>query len=238
VIGLRTSFDWSKINFKNLRVEYEQGRITVPKIAKRLGISTTSVLRKFKAEGIKTRGRTKLVDFRKQRRLAYILGVIHGDGWATFCERTKRYEIGLASKDKNFAEKFASALQDLGLKVYFGYQKKRELWRVSANGKELKLWVDRNPLPNFKEQELMVAYIEGFYESEGSTKNIVFTNTNKERLLRIKVMLSKLGIESRLQGPYFNSGGTEYYFLYVLKQSQRKFKELIKPVNKYNSGGG
>ena len=120
--------------------------------------------------------------------LAYILGVIVGDGcvgeyikkWGG--EEKKHYEIKLGVVDYKFAKRFASALRKIGLhpnlwkdkKVKKGRENEQKLWHVVAYSKTfvrffLSLKSDWDEFEKFvrscpKGKEM---FLRGFYESEG-----------------------------------------------------------------------
>ena len=169
------------------------------------------------------------IDFSKKTVLAYIKGVCDGDGWATYCDSTKRYEIGLQNTSKIFVEKFKHALDSVGKTAFFGKRNKKS-WRTAVNGKLLQKWVTEQDVSCFKTDEEIVAYLEGFYESDGVTKYPCYTKANKELLENVKRMLKKFEIKSYLEGPYTNNYDTKYYFLRIAANSVTKFSKLINPV--------
>jgi len=120
--------------------------------------------------------------------LAYILGVIVGDGCVG--EYIKKrgdkestcYDIKLGVADYKFAKRFASALRKIGLhpnlwkdkKVRKGRENEQKLWRVEAYSKTfvrffLSLKSDWDEFEKFvrKCPNGKVMFLRGFYESEG-----------------------------------------------------------------------
>ena len=137
--------------------------------------------------------------------LAYVLGVIVGDGCVG--EYTKKwggeekihYEIKLGVVDYKFAKRFASALRKIGLhpnlwkdkKVRKGRENEQKLWHVVAYSKTfvrffLSLKSDWDEFEKFvrkcpKGKEM---FLRGFYESEGH--HGVYVYRNKKGIRRVR----------------------------------------------------
>ncbi len=192
--------------------------------------------------------------------LAYILGVIEGDGYVT--KFRGKYRIGLNVTDKNFANSFIKSLRSIGLNPsYFeinpsnGYGKLKQ-HVVSSYSKIFVLWYKKLNLNDLKsllkEEKHVIAFIKGFYEAEGSFYirksdykyvSIRMFNTNKELLNLIKNLGIKIGFNFNLNGPYQNNHSTfnknpkqMYNLSTAVKSDVFKFMDLIKPCIK-NSGG-
>ena len=181
------------------------------------------------------RGRVVNVDFSKKSDLAYIKGVLCGDGWTYNNKKTWKYNVGLGCKDKEFALKFKASLEKIGLRMWFGYDEKHG-WRTIGNSKLLYLWNENTNYDGFKTKKEITSFLEGFYESDGTSSltNIQYCNTNKALLLATKKYLDVFDIETTLQGPYKNNHNSTYYFLRVKSKYINKFKTLINPINKFN----
>ena len=180
--------------------------------------------------------------------LAYVLGVLLGDGsvYVRHKPDKRTYHIQLNVKDKEFAEKFARALQEIGLRpsplrfVGKGY------YQVMATSKNFYEWYRslcfevgspdlekiRSWIKGFENH-----FARGFYESEGSISFHKFGklrarigNRQKERLLMVKNILEKCyGIKSHLCGP-----GKHNYFELVIYGDERvsKFLTITRPCIK------
>jgi len=93
-----------------------------------------------------------------------------------------------------------------------------------------------------KDKTFIASFIKGFYESEGTCvkgKNLVrMSNTNRELLNLISGLLLKIGIDSRINGPYTRNGmryskNFQEYRLNINKQEDSKiFFQLINPCIK------
>ena len=122
------------------------------------------------------------------------------------------YIVGLTVKDKQFAVEFAKALQSIGLHPQVRkIGKKKQYWKCEASSKQLVIWhknrtfVDLRQMLNTKERK--VAFLKGFYESEGSYYldqrakhfRLAISNTNKEITEMIQEIITSLGIHSKIQ---------------------------------------
>lgn len=183
---------WEKQR-EQLRVMYIGKKMTGTEIAKELGINSHLLyiwLRKFKI----TQGRGKKhshirPDLLPSSNLAYILGVLHGDGcvvnYPTKIRRgDKIYNIfinyvALLCKDKPFALSFFNALQSIGLKprLRTAVINSRNYFRTVASNKEFVLWYKELKFnPNFysilldkylNDDEKIIAFLRGYFESDG-----------------------------------------------------------------------
>lgn len=189
--------------------------------------------------------------------LVYILAVLWGDGNGGYLYNhvNNKYDIAFRSKDKKFADEVFEAFKRISLSPSMSI--------VDYSGKEY--WVNRNPqyavyasskkfVQWFREvnydklreivlssKSTAIAFIKGFYESEGSLHRkdwyINIYNTNK-RLLEICIDALKLiGFETSLRGPYYcDTYRKGKYILYVRKKESNKttdrFLTVINPCIK------
>ena len=205
-------------------------------IGKKLKFCATTIMRHLKSMNVDIRSdHAKQIDFSKKEHLAYIEGVLCGDGWAYNNKKTFRYFIGIDATDKEFVTKFKKSLEDVGLNIWFG-KSKDNCWRALGNSKLLYLWHNEKPHRGFNTDKEKRAFLEGFYESDGTSnpKNLQYCNTKKDLLLLTKEYLDHFNIENTLQGPYKNNRGTKYYFLRIRSRSKDDFMGLIHPINKFN----
>jgi len=180
--------------------------------------------------------------------LAYILGVIFGDGYISIYKRDDgtSYKIGLNVKEKKFALEFMSALRQIGLNPNMCFDSKY-FYRVSCANKVFVEWFKNQTLNDVKhfievDKFFIIYFIKGFYESEGTCikgRNLIrISNTNCKLLNLISTLLSKLKIESKINGPYIRntaySKNVHEYQLNINKQKDsEKFLKLINPCIKY-----
>jgi len=147
--------------------------------------------------------RPRLVELRPCPELAYVIGVVLGDG---FCTHTNRsYPIGLRAKDKEFVEEFARCLSIIIRRPLKVGLDKRRLHYVRTSSRELyellRKPADMERLKPFVEhcEECMAAFLRGFIDSEGhidSHRVIYVFNTDIELLQYVRELLGVLGIQS------------------------------------------
>lgn len=140
------------------------------------------------------RDTTLIIDLQNPQ-MAYIMGVLKGDGSIFYSRKQSRYGIRLGTMDKPFAERFSEILRGLGVnsKVYGPYfmkttEKQRlpdgrlirhinPIYYVQGDSKMIYEWYSaRFTGPNsYGEIELYLdtpekirLFLKGFYESEGS----------------------------------------------------------------------
>ncbi|NJF25928.1 LAGLIDADG family homing endonuclease [Thermococcus sp. Bubb.Bath] len=180
----------------------------VRKISEELDVkvSKATVLRWCKGTH-NTFNKMKRVNLDSSPALAYIIGVYFGDATATKGAEYK-YNVKLKVVDKEFADAFAEALKDIGLKPRSGFENDRTRsgrWYVETSSKSLYLY-----LKGSKERLFEVAtkypreFLRGFFDSEGSaiiTRNrirVEACNYNKEVLEFCQELLNGLDIYSKI----------------------------------------
>lgn len=178
--------------------------------------------------------------------VAYVIGVIKGDGYIT-----RHYTIGMAVTDKPFADSFADSLRKIGLspKIHIHQPhngvSKLPQWRVVAHSKMFYEWL--TSMPQYKYEGIIEKYpkefLRGFYESEGScyrtgNGNVVsFCNTNPDVLIKIRSSLIALGFSPskmyrrKNDRGCWNSGDLYIVQLFRSREAE-KFIETINPVIK------
>jgi len=111
------------------------------------------------------RGRLNIVNLEHSDTLAYILGILDGDGSVYFNEQKFTYKVILGVKDEDFAVSFATALNEIGLrssqcidsKGTFYVQAYSKMLCTYYLQREWEKWIPTYP----------IGYVRGFYESEG-----------------------------------------------------------------------
>ena len=154
--------------------------------------------------------------------VAYLLGIIEGDGSVFAHPLGRQYNVTLeiAGYDRAFADSFADALRRIGLRpTYFGRQQKIGARTVGVQGKSVlfvKWWqglgFDGVRRYVSESRERTVAFLRGFYESEGSCSHdkrpgrslcVWFSNGDEELLLFVRGLLANIGYNfgmSRMAG--------------------------------------
>ncbi|MBA7503759.1 hypothetical protein ES706_02380 [subsurface metagenome] len=160
----------------------------------------------------------------KKKELSYILGCIYGDG---FFGRYKtrggfEYVIGVNNTQKEFPQNFFEALKSIGLNPHFYREKSRDVYVTRVKSKVFFEWLSSLSLEQL--ESILVAdlvsaryFLKGFYESEGyltfnhrqlnKSPDLLGVNNTNEKLIRIAYkLMSYLGFQPRLQGPYTTFG--------------------------------
>jgi intein-encoded DNA endonuclease-like protein len=179
--------------------------------------------------------------------LAYILGVLKGDGCVY--NHRRGADIKLVTKDYAFAESFAKALTRIGLNPRIYLESNRRslgrgvYYRVEASSKAFYIWYKSLSLKDIESmltsQELIASFIRGFYESEGSYYKpehyIHIYNTDMELIEMLQRLLQKLGLNFNIYVKKRNSRSNKP--LYVLHKKSKKevlkFFEMVKPCIKH-----
>lgn len=196
------------------------------------------------------------IDFLKPSpALAYIIGVVAGDGWAII-KRTNiqyiHYDVGASVKDKEFIDEFASCLgkvlnrwppRPIPLKngkfvVRIGSKILCDLLKKPINIDKISRFVEHC-------EDCIRSFLKGFFDSEGHVQkgkgNIYCYNTDIKLLKYVQKLLHQLGIKT--SGPYLvKRKGTIYfnkktgrtykankdcYILYIKSSSRLKFHQLV-----------
>ena len=175
----------------------------VSEIARILGINRGAVI-----SWIRQNKRPRLnnvgADLTPSFELAYLLGVVLGDGCLSVNKKKYKYVVVLSAKDRDFVESFQKALSKIVgriPKIYF--DRKRGSWFCSIHNKILFNYLYRS----FKEHSELIekypeAFLKGIFDSEGSvnkrksSKNsyrwtLAIDNTDIELLNLCKDLLDK-----------------------------------------------
>jgi len=196
------------------------------------------------------RGSKQYPNLSPSSELAYILGVIDGDGHVN-----RSGHIQLITKDLEFADEFAKALEVVGLRSnviernYWHKHLNRQEhgWLSYANSVVFVGWY--NDLTQEQKEGIVVKYpreyLKGFFEGEGSYTigpnggvHVRFSNTNYELLMMVQRLLALLGYDSNIYETKFKDHFTDRevteYRLSLLGPSAKKheFIKKLKPVIK------
>src|SRR3989344_6685738 len=192
--------------------------------------------------------------------LAYILGIIKGDGCIYKNNRT--YKIVLDITNKNIAIDFLNSLKKIGLNPSTRERMpsngigKLKKYVIIAQSSYFGVWYKNLSIDNLKnllkKEECIIGFIRGFYEAEGSiskrhdrynTITISIYNTDLKIMRVVKYLTDKLGFNFNLNGPYKNNGfdGKSSKPIYRIHTSRKydtnKFINVIKPVGKILNKG-
>lgn len=243
---------WKKSEIEFLRNNYKNK--TLRELAKDLNRAQSSVEYKLyhKKFGLNfKKGLIKIFpNLEHSENLAYILGVIEGDGYVN----PKQYSITLNVRNKTFANSFLIALKKIDLNskliIYNNYD--RDFYITYAASKLFYLWYkDQNFEWIKKNKKYAINFIRGMYESEGciyyvgtSQTIIEISNTDMSLLTLCKYLLKKLNIDCKIynatkKGTIFYIHGIKRkatkncYKIWIGKQKNvQRFIKLIKPCIK------
>jgi len=159
------------------------------------------------------------------RELAYVLGVLLGDGnlhLHGYC-----YDIELEVKDYEFAEVFSRNIAKILNKRYRKpiWSKSHNLWRVYYRSKAFYMWYRKHPLESLKsyieyDKDTVRYFLRGLYDSEGYNKRcrrISLVNNNLELLHYVQYLLKKY-FDIGATGPYLNKKAGS---IHIKKNSER-----------------
>jgi len=252
-----------KIDREKLEKMYWKEEKSMCDIALELGVSTATIymwMRKFQIP-IRTRNESLRLAWKKKRKpyvidvnlspseeLGYVIGVLLGDGCLFTRRRKGDYIIRLDVTSRAFALSFFEALRKIGLNPSVKVKKKhhrthfgnKPTYIVTAYSKKLYTWVRSLSLNQLREtlekREMTIGFLRGFYESDGSLKNrgdLAFSNSNRELLELVAYLLSKLGINVNVTGPYiWSSNRKPMYLIQMGETKARKLLEIIQPCIK------
>lgn len=156
---------------------------------------------------------------------AYLLGALHD---ATFSSN-KRFRF--SQKGTEWLKFLKSLLKKIGHNSWIykeGKDRSVYVLETLASFLDFKF----NPL-KFHSREEKICYVEGFFDAEGGIpKNnkrfyIQLVQSDKQKLQKIKTILEELEIETgKIHNPNVKVD-PEYWRMYVLVKSQKRFAEII-----------
>jgi intein-encoded DNA endonuclease-like protein len=173
--------------------------------------------------------------------LAYILGVLIGDGNLYKDKRMNSYKIELVAKHEAFVNSFGDALKKLGFTPHYGIKHvkwcNKNYYRVTAHNRAIAWLKDYMQKLEYilNRPELKIAFIKGFYESEGSSVTgkqwrVRMFGVNSSLLKLVQRFLLDLGFNFSL---YLSKGSKNLYELSSTNSEQNlKFLNTINPCIK------
>lgn len=191
----------------------------------------------------------KKPDLTSTENLAYLLGLLMGDGFVISNKTTKAAIIGFQSTDEKLSLNFLECLSKIGLHAKIFKVKphnkvsKSDAFSVVSYSKNFVNWYRNLTLENLKtlldSRDKIISFLKGFYEAEGHSHiskrgqlTVAFTNTDLNLQKLVQALLLNLGFDFRLNGPYWTGRVNEkpYYNVRTSKKLQSlSFLKLIKP---------
>jgi len=230
-------------------------RLTARKIARLFGVSFQTVLYEMKRLGVPRREWRVLPNLEPSEDLAYVVGVILGDGYAN--NVGTNYRVMLNVRSVEFANSFSSALARLGFrpKVYRILGKKgrysnKEFYVCQANSAKFVRWFRRSSLADIEKRILLtnqfkIKFLKGIYESEGSLSwrpnlrnyHIYISNTDYELICLVKNLLNELGFSPTIPNPSKFPNRKDLYTCRLNRKSEiKQFLNQINPSIKNGKG--
>jgi intein-encoded DNA endonuclease-like protein len=229
------------------KLYWEQG-LSINAIAKMEQVSPPTVHKRMKKFGMLCRGQHDWhhvnVNLEPSCELAYILGVLLGDGSAPNPGR----QIRLRVTEYSFAKSFYDALRKIGFRPKITVEEQRGLGNkplhvVTAASTDFVKWFKSLSMGDIeritlKSKDYASQFIRGFYESEGNfncgkvgNPRAIMSNTKAERIELVAKAMRFLGFRAYIQGPYPYETGYKYY-LSTARPETVSFIQEISPCIK------
>lgn len=229
-----------KVTFSksDLKRMYESG-LSYGAIRERTGVKSVAYwLKKF---GIKPNRNPVRPRLQTSSELAYVLGVMKGDGCTVWNKKWAAYRVELKVRDREFAVAFACALKKINLHPSSWFKKKTKEFIVSACSKVFVKWYKNLGINSIQKivRNHKVDFLRGFYDSEGGLEvqekrpnnwgkaiRVRMGNKNREILIMIQRFCKKLGFNSSIRESY------DGYFVFSLlggKEAVKEFLDKIQP---------
>ena len=225
--------------------------LSIGEIAKMFGVGKSAIRSKMLKLGIARRNNSKEPCLTPSPTLAYVLGVILGDGSVSVISSCRAYRVELRTVDEVFARSFCNALKGLGLNPKMYCQKRKErgltdIYYVCAHSKVFVEWYRNLTSNDIKRIAFLYPkeFIRGFYESEGyihkyggshkDSYEAGMTNTVEWIVDLIARLLEYMGFHPHVYKYRCNYVKTELYCKVIIcrRDEVYHFLKLIKPCIK------
>jgi len=180
------------------------------------------------------------------RNMAYILGVIRGDGSVfktRISEHSTGYYIKLGAKDKEFVDSFAKALEAINLNPSVFYREREDMWTSSVVSIRFYEWYTSMTWDELTSiiRRYPLEFVRGFYESDGSLCRFnnrhnswsLYVAAKKDRRL-LELVSATLREQYGFDTSMYVSRKVGYddgYRLYLKggKHERKRFLDMVKP---------
>ncbi len=230
--------------------ELRKEGFTYKQITQILNLKTINTAYGWIKRNYKPQGKFLNINFNNlSAELAYVLGVIEGDGYIGFGKfngSITKGHLGLEVKDKDFALYFENQLEKWsGLKISFRARNNSDRFVVTLYSLRAAQFIndfDLNLLIN-AEDKIKTNFLKGLFDSEGNvsgsnlktpriaTRFIGFFNNNLELIYLVKKLLESLDIKvqniDKRTGIGFKKSGINYRLRIGGKENLQKFSDKI-----------
>lgn len=161
---------------------------------------------------------SNLIDLSPSSHLAYMLGVLLGDGYSHH-DNKFNWHFGLRVDDKEFAEAFADAFFKIGLRRWPKVHEhlistefkpeKHNVYACKVGCNKMGEWYSQLSYKKIEDllgddENIIFSFLRGYFDSEGSIHqdgqtgvvNVSFANTNDELSFFVSHLLKKVGFDS------------------------------------------
>ena len=246
---LRLKFPKTKCKLPKEEIEKLYRQVGVRRAVERLRVDRSTFYNWLKRNEISLQKKASDPDLRPSVDLLYVLGVLRGDGFTRVGKgKCHYYLVGLGTISEEFARSFANVLRNIGLRPQFyshnppsGHSKKWISYSVKAASKKFVGWyrnLSNNDIKRMigKNDELTIAFIRGFYESEGAFylrdgryPIVKIGNTDPQLLRMVGDLISSLSISINFGLSGKTKKGKDYWYLHKCGKDALNLINLIKP---------
>jgi hypothetical protein len=245
---------WKEIFEKNRRERkplleelYWKKGLKQKEIAALLGTTQWMISKWMRKYGVARRSRSEVhmrkIDLSMSPNLAYILGVLKGDGNVIRVPsgKNRKWQVRLRTEAKKFVLSFKDALEKLDLNTYMWTERSKSgntVYCVGSDSKMLVEWFLNLRLCDIKEKlespQLIYAFVRGFYESEGCSFRNERRMMNTDKLLVDMVvhLLEKVNFYPRVYVDDSEWRKKPLYIIYISPKEAPRFIELVNPCIK------
>lgn len=233
--------------------EYIEKNNSLRDISDKIDCSYATILNYLKRYNIPRRSTSEAVKLGKKKHgsyyihtdlspstnLAYVLGVIEGDG------TVRNGQVYLDVISEKFAKAMFNSMKSIGFNVVWNKRKRNlpqhDIYEVFGNSKNFYDWfnsMNYNDIYDFISQDksMVCAWIRGFYDSEGNIEpsgRVRIVNTDAKLLKLLSRFLNFIDIEHKFLGPYKrDKTRKDMYRIDIPAKFKNKLFILINPTIK------